>query len=81
MKNMNLIIGLFTGILSGTALVSAEVSPGNCPYGGGYGMMGMMSGYGGYGTGMVFSWVLYLAILALIIAGIYWLVKSVNKKR
>ncbi len=48
----------------------------NCPMG------GMMYGlYGGYGTGMmVFSWITSLAVLGLIAAGIYWLVKSANKK-
>ena len=47
----------------------------NCPMG------GMMYGvYGGYGTGMMFLyWLLYLAVIALIIAGIYWLIKSAGK--
>ena len=50
----------------------------NCPMGG-----GMMYGiYGGYGAGMMlFSWVTYILVIALIIAGIYWLIKSANKKK
>lgn len=48
---------------------------------------GMMSGMiygmgGGFGSGMMLlSWITYLAILILIIAAIYWLIKSANKKR
>ncbi len=50
-------------------------------YGGMGGMMQMMSGYGGYGYGvMLLSWVTYLLIIALIIAAIYWLVSSANRK-
>lgn len=46
----------------------------NCPMGG---MMG-----GGYGyAGIVLSWVTYLLVIALIVAAIYWLVKSANKKK
>ncbi|MBI2662827.1 hypothetical protein HYX11_05195 [Candidatus Woesearchaeota archaeon] len=78
---MKLVLSLLIGTLGAISLVSA-VDPSACPglgYGG-YGMMGMMAGYGGYGAGMLLSWVLYLAILALIIAGIYWLVTSANKK-
>ncbi len=50
---------------------------------GGYGgMMGMMTGYGGYNTGAVLlSWIIYLLTIVLMIAGIYWLVKTANKKR
>ncbi len=56
---------------------------------GGYGMMGMMQmmtgyggyGYSGYGSGMMFlGWITYLLTIALIIAGIYWLVKTANRK-
>ncbi|MEK6913159.1 MAG: hypothetical protein AABW47_00620 [Nanoarchaeota archaeon] len=44
------------------------------------GMMGMM--YGNYGVGLgVLSWVFSLVTIGLIIAAIYWLVKSANKKR
>lgn len=63
--------------------------PANSGYGGmmsgGYGMTGMMnmmSGYGGYNAGAVLlSWITYLLTIALMIAGIYWLVKTANKKR
>ncbi len=52
---------------------------------GGYGMMGMMqmmTGYGGYGSGAILlSWIMYLLIIALIGSGIYWLIKSANRKR
>jgi len=48
----------------------------NCPMG------GMMYGfYGGYGTGMmIFSWLTGLLVIGLLAAGIYWLIKSANKK-
>ncbi|MBS3099338.1 hypothetical protein J4462_03940 [Candidatus Pacearchaeota archaeon] len=53
--------------------------------GGGYGMIGMMNtmtGYGGYNAGAVLlSWITYLLTIALIIAGIYWLIKTANRKR
>ena len=55
--------------------------------GGTGGMMGMMnmmtgSGYGGYNSGTVLlSWLTYLLTIALMIAGIYWLVKTANRKR
>jgi hypothetical protein len=63
--------------------------PTNSGYGGmmsgGYGMMGMMSmmtGYGGYNAGAVLlGWITYLLTIALMIAGIYWLVKTANRKR
>ena len=79
---MKLVLSCGIGIFLIVGLASA-IDPSACPglgYGG-YGMMGMMAGYGGYGAGMLFSLVLYLAILALIIAGIYWLVASVSKKK
>lgn len=49
----------------------------NCPMGG---MMGGVYGNYGYGA-MTLSWVLYLLVIALIVAAIYWLVKSANKKK
>ena len=55
--------------------------------GGGYGMMGMMqmmsgSSYVGYNSGTILlSWITYLLTIALMIAGIYWLVKTANRKR
>ena len=76
---MKLVLSLLIGAFSAIGLASA-VDPLACP-GLGYGGYGMMSGYGGYGIGTLLSWILYLAILALIIAGIYWLVKSASKKK
>lgn len=50
--------------------------------GGMMGMMNMMTGYGGYGGGTIFlGWITYLLTIALMIAGIYWLVKTANRKR
>lgn len=50
---------------------------------GGYG--GMMSRYsmmGGYGYGaMFFGWITWILVIALIIAAIYWLIKSANAKK
>ncbi len=49
----------------------------NCQIGGIGGMM-----YGGYGSGfMILGWITYLAVLALIIVGVYWLIKSANKRK
>ena len=44
---------------------------------------GMMSGlYGGYGSGFaILSWITYILFIALLIAGIYWLIKSANRKK
>jgi len=59
-------------ILSLAATVSADF--GDCPMG------GMM--YGSYGSGMMFfGWITYLLFIALIVAAIYWLIRSANKKR
>jgi len=52
-------------------------------YGSG-GMMSMMYGNGmmGYDTGTaILGWIVYLLVIALIIAAIYWLIKTANKKR
>lgn len=44
------------------------------------GVSGMM--YGSYGSGfLVLSWITYILIIGLILASIYWLIKSANKKR
>ena len=46
------------------------------------GMMNMMTGYGGYNAGAVLlGWITYLLTIALMIAGIYWLVKTANRRR
>lgn len=49
----------------------------NCPMG------GMMGGfYGNYGGSMMLlSWITYILFIALIVAAIYWFIKSANKKR
>ena len=47
---------------------------------GGYGMMGMMGGSYGYGM-MFFGWITSILIIALIIAAIYWLINSANRRR
>lgn len=54
-----------------------DTSTYNCPMG------GMMYGvYGGYGgVGQILSGLTYLLVIALLIAGIYWLVKSANRKK
>ena len=37
--------------------------------------------YGAYGgTGMIFGWILYLLVIALIVAAIYWLIKSASSR-
>ncbi|GEM_PF-1301309 len=50
--------------------------------GGMMGMMQMMSGgYGSYNGGTVLlSWITYLLTITLMIAGIYWLIKTANRK-
>jgi len=45
----------------------------NCP------MFGINSNYG-FGNGIL-SWVISLLVIGLIGAGIYWLIKSANKKK
>lgn len=46
------------------------------------GMMQMMTGYSGYGWGiMALGWITYLLVIALIIAAVYWLIKTANRKR
>ncbi len=68
------LIGLFLSIISLSTISAVDYSA--CPMGGTYGMMS-----GGYGIGsMLFSWITYLLVIGLIIAGIYWLVKSANRK-
>ena len=75
MKNKKIILA--TALLSLFPLVSAQEY--NCPMGsGGYG--GMM--YGSYGGGaMIFGWLIGLLTIGLLIAAIYWLIKSAQKKR
>lgn len=86
MKQINLKLATIVSILAVflTALVSGQAYN-NDQYGMGSGMMGMMNmmtGYGGYGSGMMLlGWLTYLLIIALIIAAIYWLIKTANRKR
>ncbi|MDP2925086.1 MAG: hypothetical protein Q8N99_01815 [Nanoarchaeota archaeon] len=40
---------------------------------------GMM--YGNYPGFAILGWITYILFIGLIIAGIYWLIKSANKKR
>ncbi len=42
-------------------------------------MFGGSFGYSGFGIGL--SWISYFLFIALIIAGIYWLIKSANKEK
>ncbi len=68
-----LAIATFLGLMP---IISAQQTN-TCPMTGVGGMM-----YGGYGSGfLVLSWITYILVIALIIAGIYWLVKSANKKK
>lgn len=75
--NKNIILATIGTILLSIIYVSAQEQY-NCPMG-----SGMMSGlYGGYGSGFaVLSWITYILVIALIIAGIYWLIKNANKKK
>ena len=75
--NKNLIFIMFIMALFSMALVLAQEQY-NCPMG-----SGMMYGiYGGYGAGLsILSWITWLLLIALIIAAIYWLVKSASKKK
>lgn len=60
---------------SSVGIVSADAGDFvGCPMG------GMM--YGSYGSGMMLlGWILYLFIIVLIGAAIYWLIKTANKKK
>lgn len=70
MKKISILI--FVIIISITAVFAEQ----NYPTCGGF---SMMSGY--YGPGFAtLSWITYILVIALIIAGIYWLVKSANKR-
>ena len=67
---------LMITLMFALSLVSA-VDYSSCPMGGAYNMM-----YGGYGSGMMFlGWISYLLVIALIVAAIYWFLKSANKKK
>ena len=72
------IFSLFIGFILALSLASAALTN-NYSCGG----SGMMYGaFGGYGVSvMFFSWIIYILVVVLIIAAIYWLVKSANKKK
>ncbi|VVB77772.1 Uncharacterised protein [uncultured archaeon] len=72
--NKSLIVAIIGTILVSIAYVSAAPNDYSC---------GMMNGfYGGYGSGfMILSWLTFILVIALIIAAIYWLIKSANKKK
>ncbi len=66
-------IATFLGLMP---VISAQQAN-TCPMTGVGGMM-----YGGYGSGfLVLSWITYILVIVLIIAGIYWLVKSADNKK
>lgn len=75
MKKFSLLLGVIILSLVSLNLVVADTGGyGSCPMG------GMM--YGTYGSGfMVLGWLTYLLVIVLIIATIYWLIKSANRKR
>ena len=79
MKNDNAWIGIIVAICAVLLLSSFG-------FGGmmGVGFGNMMGGYGmmvGYGSGaMFFGWIIWILIIALIVAAIYWLVKTANRK-
>lgn len=74
---MNKILMILIAALSLAGIVSAQSQQYNCPMG------GMMYGaYGGYGSGMmILTWLTWLLVVALIIAAIYWLVKSADRRK
>ena len=93
MKTHKISIALSILLLSALSIVSAAqygmmgdngqfTAVNNGGMGGMMGMMNTMTGYGSYNSGTVFlSWITYLLTIALMIAGIYWLVKTANRKR
>jgi len=67
------------GMMSGNGEFTAVNNGGA---GGMMSMMNMMTGYGGYGAGtMLLGWITYLLTIGLMIAGIYWLIKTANRRR
>ena len=75
-KMNKLFIGMTIALLLGVFMAAAQEY--DCSMGG-----GMMYGlYGGYGSGMMLlSGITWFLVIALVIAAIYWLVKSANKKK
>ena len=74
----NLMLSIIGTIIVFITYVSAVPDYSSCQAG--YGMMGSL--YGSYGsTFMILSWITYVSFIALIIAGIYWLIKSANRRK
>jgi len=70
MRKINLALIILVGLINFVSAHAGESHTGD--------MMGMYGAYGG--TGMIFGWVFYLLVIVLIIAAIYWLIKSANSK-
>ena len=67
---------ILTSVLVMSLILSSPICA--APYGSGFCGGGMM--YGAYGPGYaILGWITYLLVIALIIASIYWLIKSANK--
>ena len=97
MKNVTLWIVIGAIALFALGLFGSMVMPfgwNNSAFGYGcannYGMMGfrgympMMGGMGGWGMmpfGMLFMWLVPLGVLALIVCGIFWLVRTLTQKQ
>lgn len=75
MKNKFILLSFLAALIS--VGISSAQQYANCPMGG-YG--GMMYGYYG-GSAMVLGWIISLLVIALIIAAVYWLIKSANRKK
>jgi uncharacterized membrane protein len=77
---LTIISAAFLGIITFLAIIpfinAATNNYGVCSS---YGMMNGL--YGGYGiTYMIISWIIMILIIVLILAAIYWLIRSANKK-
>lgn len=70
MRQKNLLMVILVAFLFDISLVAAHM-------GESHGEM-IDEAYGG--TGMISGWILYLLIIALIIATIYWLIKFANSR-
>lgn len=84
-------IALFAvGMLGGLFSPFGWMRPGyggygyGCADGWGYGMMGGWSGWGmmpfGF-LGMLFVWLIPLGVFALIVGGVFWIVRSLTQKK
>ena len=75
--NTKTLTSWLVGLILAMGLASAVTNDYDCPMG------GMMYGaFGGYGPGaMLFSWIIYILVITLLIAAIYWLFSSTKKKK